>query len=57
MTGERNTKGERREMSFSQAVQVNPAVRLDRGSIYHFVDMAAVNADSRNAYPSGGTPV
>ena len=45
-----------REMPFSQAVQVNPAVRLERGTIYPFVDMAAVNADSRSAYPSEERP-
>ena len=56
MTGERNTKGEWPEMPFSQAVQVNPAVRLDRGDIYPFVEMAAVNADSRSAYPSEERP-
>ena len=37
------------EMSFSEALQINPTVRLDRGSIYPYVDMASVNADSRNA--------
>ncbi len=56
MTGERNTKGEWREMPFSQAVQVNPAVRLDRGDIYPFVEMAAVKADSRNTYPPEERP-
>ena len=40
------------ELSFSQAVQVNPATLLQRGKTYPFVDMAAVNTDSRNAYPS-----
>ena len=34
-------------MLFSEAVLVNPPTRLDRGAIYPFVDMAAVNADSR----------
>ena len=56
MTGERNTKGEWREMPFSQAVQVNPAVRLDRGDIYPFVEMAAVKADSRSTYPPEERP-
>ena len=37
------------EMPFSEALQINPTVRLDRGSIYPYVDMASVNADSRNA--------
>ena len=39
-------------MPFSDAVLVNPPARLDRGETYPFVDMAAVNADSRSAYPS-----
>ena len=42
-----------RELSFSEAVLVNPKVRLDRGVTYPFVDMAAVSAESRSAYPSG----
>ena len=37
------------EMPFSEALQINPTVRLDRGSNYPYVDMASVNADSRNA--------
>ena len=41
--------GEWREVPFSEAVLVNPAVRLNRGTVYPFVDMAAVNAGSRNA--------
>ena len=45
-----------REMPFSQAVQINPTVRLDRGGIYPFVDMVAVNAGSRSAYPSEERP-
>ena len=36
-----------REVLFSEAVLVNPPTRLDRGDVYPFVDMAAVNADSR----------
>ena len=39
--------GEWREVPFSEAVLVNPAVRLNRGTVYPFVDMAAVNAGSR----------
>ena len=35
------------EIPFSEAVHINPTVRLDRGVAYPFVDMAAVNADSR----------
>ena len=38
-----------RELPFSEAVQINPTVRLGRGETYPFVDMAAVNADSRSA--------
>ena len=45
-----------REMPFSEAVQVNPAVRLERGGVYPFVDMAAVNAGSRSAYPPEERP-
>ena len=37
------------EMVFSEALQINPTVRLDRGSIYPYVDMASVNADLKNA--------
>ena len=33
-----------------------PAVRLERGGVYPFVDMAAVNADSRSAYPPEERP-
>ena len=40
------------EMSFSEAVLINPLVRLDRGVVYPFVDMAAVSADSRSVYPA-----
>lgn len=42
--------GEWREVPFSEAVLVNPAVRLNRGTVYPFVDMAAVNAGSRSAH-------
>ena len=44
--------GEWREMPFSEAVALNPAVQLKRGSEYPFVDMQAVNAGSRCVYPS-----
>ena len=44
--------GRWRELPFSKAVQINPAVRLDRGSAYPFVDMAAVAPDSRSASSS-----
>ena len=42
------TSGEWSETPFSQAVQVNPTVRLRRGAAYPFVDMASVNPDSRS---------
>ena len=38
-----------RNLPFSEAVLINPTVRLERGAVYPFVDMAAVNSDSRNA--------
>ena len=38
-----------RNLPFSEAVLINPTVRLERGGLYPFVDMAAVNSDSRNA--------
>ena len=44
------TTGEWRDLPFSEAVQINPAVSLDRGGTYPFVDMASVNAGSRSAY-------
>ena len=37
------------ELPFSQAVQINPKVQLDRGKSYPFVEMAAVNAGPRSA--------
>ena len=37
-----------REVTLSDAVQINPAVRLARGMVYPFVDMAALNPDSRS---------
>ena len=42
--------GEWRELPFSEAVLVNPPVRLERGSRYPFVDMGAVSPGSRCAY-------
>lgn len=39
-----------RELRFSDAVLVNPAVRLARGGRYPFVDMGAVTPNSRCAY-------
>ena len=44
------SEGEWRELSFSEAVLINPTVRLERGMAYPFVDMAAVSADSRSVY-------
>ncbi|MDE2997755.1 MAG: restriction endonuclease subunit S [Gemmatimonadota bacterium] len=41
--------GEWRELPFSEAVTMNPTVQLDRGTVYPYVEMAAVNADSRMA--------
>ena len=40
-----------REMPFSEAVIVNPPVRLERGTVHPFVDMASVRPDARNVYP------
>ncbi len=54
--GQENSLDERTELSFSQAVQVNPATLLKRGENYPFVDMAAVNPDSRSAYQSEVRP-
>ena len=39
------------ELQFSKAVLVNPVVHLDRGKVYPFVSMAAVNADYRSVHP------
>lgn len=39
-------------MSFDQAVQVNPPVSLQRGHAYPFVEMEAVNQNFRSVYPS-----
>ena len=54
--------GQWRELPFSEAVQINPTVRLERGAVYPFVDMAAVSVDSRSAtstvereFKSGGS--
>ena len=38
------------ELPFSEAVSINPTVRLERGNVYPFVDMASVDAGSRNSY-------
>ena len=42
-------KDDWRETPFSEAVPINPPVQLNRGELYPFVDMAAVNVDSRSA--------
>jgi len=39
-------------MPFSQAVQVNPPVPLQRGAVYPFIDMQAVDPGSRSVGPS-----
>ena len=45
--------GEWCEVPFSEAVWINPQVRLKRGVVYPFVDMAAVSADSRSTHSVG----
>jgi len=42
--------GEWRELMFSEAVFINPPVRLERGCQYPFVDMGAVSPGFRCAY-------
>ena len=37
------------ELPFSDAVEINPSVPLERGMVYPFVDMASVVPDSRTA--------
>lgn len=39
-------------MAFDKAVQVNPSVPLERGVVYPFVDMQAVDPGSRSVGPS-----
>jgi type I restriction enzyme S subunit len=39
-----------RELTFSEAVFINPPVRLERGCHYPFVDMSAVSPEFRCAY-------
>ena len=39
------------QLSFSDAVQINPKSDLKKGNIYPFVNMAAVNIDSRDVFP------
>jgi len=40
-----------REMSFSEAVQINPKVRLNRRMTYAYVDMASINVGSKSVHP------
>ena len=46
----RNAASEWPMIRFTDAVQINPPVRLERGKAYPFVDMATVNAGLRCAY-------
>jgi len=39
-------------MPLDEAVQINPRVLLERGEIYPFVDMKAVDPASRSVGPS-----
>ena len=51
--GEEKSSGVKVEwlnLPFSKAVSVNPSVRLERGKIYPFVDMAAINVGCRSVY-------
>ena len=41
-----------RELAFSDAVRINPQVRMNRGDTYPFVDMASVNGDRKPAMAS-----
>ena len=41
-----------RSLRFSEAVQLNPTVRLERGGTYPFVDMAALNPELRSVRAS-----
>ena len=43
-------------MPFSHAVLINPIVVLKRGEVYPFIEMAALNADSRSTYSSEERP-
>jgi very-short-patch-repair endonuclease len=42
--------GEWRNLAFTEAVLVNPEVRLERGRRYPFVDMGGVNPGARSAF-------
>ena len=48
-----NVKMEWRNLPFSEAVLVNPSVRLNRGTVYPFVDMNTVQAGHWNVRPLG----
>ena len=50
VNGPSHEDSEWQSVPFSEAVLVNPPVRLQRGTEYPFVDMAAVNPGSRWAY-------
>ena len=39
---------ERRDMPFSEAVLINPPVRLDKGAVYPFIDMSSVVSHQRD---------
>ncbi len=39
-----------RSMPFGKAVLINPTIRLERGTTYPFVDMAAITTEYRYAY-------
>ena len=47
MTKVSSTNDNWMELTFSEAVQVNPSVELKRGEIYPFVDMASVDGGQR----------
>lgn len=44
--------GEWRELSFSEAVLINPAISMKSGQEYWFVDMGALMPGTRHVYPS-----
>jgi len=44
--------GEWRELSFSEAVLINPAISMKSGQEYWFVDMGALIPGTRHVYPS-----
>ncbi len=40
-------------ISFAQAVEINPQIKLIPGQFYPFVDMQAINPSLRNVFPCG----